>query len=132
MVYLHEAHASDGARPRAGIEVQEPKTLEERFKVAASCRAGLKLKFPVLIDDMKNSTDKGYSAFPDRLFLVGKDRKVLYRGGPGPRGFKPSELEGAMKELLGASKKKALSDEQREAILKRLRERRRKKLSEGK
>tara|TARA_R110002072_G_C7876900_1_gene527687 strand:- start:244 stop:570 length:327 start_codon:yes stop_codon:yes gene_type:complete len=103
---------------------------EERLGVASTCRADLGLKLPVLVDNMKNSTERAYSAWPDRLFLIGTDRKVVYRGGQGPRGFKPSELEAAMKEFAGRVKQKELSVEDRNAILERLRARRKKKLSE--
>ncbi len=56
---------------------------------------------PMLIDDMKDSTAKNYGGYPDRLYLVGKDGKVVYQGGPGPRGFKPDELEEHLEEILG-------------------------------
>lgn len=82
---------------------------------------------------MKNTTEKAYSAWPDRLFLIGTDRKVVYRGGQGPRGFKPAELEAAMKDFVSEGKKKELSKDDREAILERLRARRKKlKEKEGK
>ena len=56
---------------------------------------------PMLIDDMKDSTAKNYGGYPDRLYLVGKDGKVVYQGGPGPRGFKPDELEAHLEKILG-------------------------------
>ncbi|MBS1250735.1 MAG: hypothetical protein MAG431_02330 [Chloroflexi bacterium] len=40
------------------------------------------------------------TAWPTRLYLVGVDGKVVYRAGLGPFGFKPSELDGAIKEYL--------------------------------
>ena len=55
---------------------------------------------PMLIDDMKDSTAKSYGGYPDRLYLIGKDGKVLYQGAPGPRGFKPDELEEELKGIL--------------------------------
>ena len=47
---------------------------------------------------------RAYGGYPDRLYLVGKDGKVVYRGGPGPRGFRPDELEREIKILLGILK----------------------------
>ena len=44
-------------------------------------------------------------ALPDRLYLVGKDGKITYAGGRGPRGFKPDELEDAIREELAKLKK---------------------------
>ena len=55
---------------------------------------------PALVDDMEDSVSKAYAAKPDRLYLVGKEGKVVYRGGRGPSGFHPEELEEAIKKLV--------------------------------
>ena len=55
---------------------------------------------PTLIDDMENSTDLAYSALPDRLYLVGADGKIAYKSGRGPMGFRPDDLEAAIKDYL--------------------------------
>jgi hypothetical protein len=49
---------------------------------------------------MQDTTSRAYAAFPDRLYLVGKDGKLVYTGGKGPRGFKPDELEDALRSEL--------------------------------
>jgi len=51
---------------------------------------------------MDNSTDLKYYALPDRLYLIGGDGRVVYRGAPGPFGFVASELEQAIIEYLAA------------------------------
>ncbi len=56
---------------------------------------------------MGNSTDLAYSALPDRLYLIGKNGKIVYRSGPGPMGFKPDELEAAIAGYLGSSSGRA-------------------------
>jgi hypothetical protein len=68
--------------------------------VAGKCAAALGLRIPVYVDDMKNSVATAYDAMPDRLFLIGVDGKVVYRGARGPRGFKPEELRKALAEQL--------------------------------
>lgn len=83
--------------------MNDPKTFLERTEVASSCAKKLNFTMPMLIDDMKDSTAKNYGGYHDRLYLVGKDGKVVYQGGPGPRGFKPDELEEQLKKLPGAS-----------------------------
>ncbi|MBL4845876.1 MAG: hypothetical protein JKY65_10140 [Planctomycetes bacterium] len=130
VVYIREAHAADGDRPMSG-NVNEPKTFGERLSVASTCRLDLGLKLPVLIDDMKNSTDAAYFAMPDRLFLVDTKGKIAFAGGRGPRGFRPAELEAAIKKLLGTPAKPKLSDAKRKEIIERLKARRRAQL-EGK
>ncbi len=85
--------------------VQEPITLDERRALAGSCSTGLDLKdLPTLVDRMDDAVGKAYAAHPDRLYLVGRDGKIAYAGGPGPMGFKPDELEEAIKKVLDGKK----------------------------
>jgi len=68
--------------------------------VAGECLKDLKLTIPCLVDDMKNTAQKAYAGWPDRLYLVGKNGKIAYKGEPGPRGFNPTDLEKAIKAEL--------------------------------
>jgi hypothetical protein len=70
--------------------------------VANACSLRLDLTIPTLIDDMSDSTDRKYYALPDRLFLVGRDGRIAFRGAPGPFGFVAAELERAIVEELSA------------------------------
>lgn len=72
------------------------------MKVASTCFKKLKLTIPGVIDDLKNSCDKEYAGWPDRIYIVGKDGKIAYKGDIGPRGFKPGDAEKALKELLSS------------------------------
>lgn len=104
IVYILEAHPEDGWKVRSnerdGIKVLQPKTYEERAKVAGECMADLKLPIPCLVDDMKNTAQKAYAGWPDRLYVIDAEGNVAYRGDPGPRGFRPAEAEAALKKLL--------------------------------
>ncbi len=104
VVYIREAHALDGPAPMSGGQhpiVEEPLTLEERNDVAALCMTKLEMEpMPALVDGLDDAVDKAYAAKPDRLYLIARDGTIAYRGGPGPFGFKPGELEQAiLKEL---------------------------------
>lgn len=105
VVYIREAHALDGRAPMGGNGspiVEEPVTLRERRAVANLCMTRLALEpIPALVDRMDNAVDEAWAAAPDRLYLVGRDGRVAYRGGPGPFGFKPDELEAAIRRELG-------------------------------
>ena len=59
---------------------------------------------PILIDDMKDSTERAYSSWPDRLFLIDAKGVLTYKSDPGPWGFKPANLRAALKRLLGKTK----------------------------
>jgi hypothetical protein len=78
----------------------QPTSLDERVSVAQSCALRLDLSIPTLIDDMENSTDRKYYALPDRLYLVGQNGRIAYRGAPGPWGFVAAELEKAIQSHL--------------------------------
>ena len=88
------------ANEKEGIDVKQPKTYEERVAVAGECLKDLKLTIPCLVDDIKNTAQKAYAGWPDRLYLVGKDGKIAFKGEPGPKGFVPADLEKAIKKEL--------------------------------
>ena len=52
----------------------------------------LKLSVPTVIDRDDNRVNVAYAGWPDRMYVVGVDGKVAYKGGPGPGGFKPAEV----------------------------------------
>ena len=90
----------DSPRPARHIKIEQPKTFAERTEVAHSCSSALSLTLPMLVDDMENTVAKAYNAFPDRLFILGADGRIAYRGDRGPRGFKVDEMEKALQKLL--------------------------------
>lgn len=76
-----------------------PKTDEERAFVAGACVRKLGIKFPAIIDSVENRTEVAYTGWPDRLYLIDRDGKVVFKSKPGPFGFKPDQLEAAIKKL---------------------------------
>ncbi len=105
VVYLREAHALDSRSPLGGDDgmpiVEDPISLLERQAVARVCMTKLALEpMPAVVDEIDDRVGQAYTAHPDRLYLVGRDGKIAYRGGPGPFGFSPDELEEAIREEL--------------------------------
>lgn len=100
VVYIREAHALDGPSPLGGGGmpiVEDPLTTYERRQVARVCMSRLALEeLPAVVDEIDDGVADAYAAHPDRLYLVGRDGRVAYRGGPGPFGFDPDELEAAI------------------------------------
>lgn len=93
LIYIREAHAADGDRPNQTsreLGINEPKSFEERCETAERLVKDELLTMPMLIDDMKNSTDAAYLAKPDRVFLVRTDGRLAVAGERGPGGFKPA------------------------------------------
>lgn len=101
---MREAHPRGSRRPNAKVDIEQPATFEDRTTIAGQCATALSLKIPMYVDDMNNSVASAYNGMPDRLFLVGTDGKVAYRGDRGPRGFKPDEMEQALVKLLDVRK----------------------------
>ena len=102
-VYILEAHPTDVWQMESNVKENvlfaSPKNEEEREYVAGACVRKLGIKFPAVIDGFANTTEKAYTGWPDRLYLIGSDGKVLYKSKPGPFGFKPEQLEAAIKKL---------------------------------
>ena len=65
-----------------------------------TCATRLALRIPALIDNLSNATEDAYTAWPDRLYVIGRDGRVVYKSKPGPFGFKPAEVELALKGIL--------------------------------
>ena len=57
---------------------------------------------PVLIDGIDNETARQYGGWPDRLYLIGQDGRIAFQGEEGPSGFKPQELEHAIRSALSS------------------------------
>jgi len=113
-IYIREAHPVDGwwlgkgpmgwitrlFESRAATDVHDPQTLEERRAVAGRCETSLQYGIRTYVDGMDDAVNKAYAAWPTRLYLVGLDGRVFYRGGPGPYGFRPGALGKAIKRCL--------------------------------
>ena len=77
-----------------------PKSEEERTGVADTCVRKLGIKFPALLDDFSNTTEKAYTGWPDRIYLIDKSGNVAFKSKAGPFGFHPDELEAALKKTV--------------------------------
>lgn len=103
LVYIREAHPDSVLRTLVdGKEVLEkiaqPATIDKRSEVAQKCTATLKLSLPTIVDKDDNKVNQAYAGWPDRFYVVGLDGKIAYKGGPGPGGFKPGEVEDWLKK----------------------------------
>lgn len=107
VVYVREAHPEDGwqvpQNRNAGVVFNEPKTMEERLKIARMCETGLQLKIPIVVDNMDDAVEKAYAGWPDRFYVIDSAGKIAFKGRPGPAGFRPGEAETALVGLLRKS-----------------------------
>ena len=104
MVYITEAHPSDVWQMESNIKDKvlfaSPKDEDERAVVAGACVRKLGIKIPAVLDEFGNSTERSYTGWPDRMYLIDARGRVAYKSQPGPFGFKSDELRGALNHLL--------------------------------
>jgi hypothetical protein len=97
VVYIREAHPTDewqvSNNVAEGVEFAQTRSMQERQTVADACAVGLKLDIPILIDRMDDAAGIAYSAWPERLYVLAVDGTIVYKGGKGPYGFAPDELD---------------------------------------
>lgn len=106
-VYILEAHPSDvwqmQSNVRENIVFASPKDFEERNSLAGTCVRKLGIKFPALLDNFENTTEKAYTGWPDRIYLIDAAGRIAYKSKPGPFGFLPAELQKALGEMMTTS-----------------------------
>ena len=104
VVYIQEAHSSDvwqmPSNIRDKVIFQTPHSFDERTEVATSCVVKLGIKIPAIVDDMNNSTERAYTGWPDRIYLIDQNGRVVLKTKPGPFGFKPSLLEKQLQRIM--------------------------------
>jgi hypothetical protein len=76
-----------------------PRNQEERASIAGICVRKLGIEFPAVLDQFGNSTERDYTGWPDRIYLIDASGRVAYKSKPGPFGFKPEELARALARL---------------------------------
>ncbi len=107
MVYIQEAHPSDGITLREnhyeGIRIAQHQTLDERRQAAATCAAALDGALSVLVDTMDNGLRKEYAAWPARVYVVGEDGRIAYKGNATPERFTLAEMVGPLEQELQAA-----------------------------
>ena len=103
VVYIREAHPIDGWQVpenlRQHILLPSAKTQEQKDEHADLCVVKLDIHFPTLVDRIDNRVELAYAGWPDRLYLIGKDGRVVYKSAVGPAGFIPSQLEAAINRV---------------------------------
>ena len=93
LVYIREAHPIDSRRPAPYAEekgISEATTFGERCAVALDLLDDKNLSISTIVDDMDNSVNEAYSAFPDRIFVVDVEGKIAFAADRGPWGYAPA------------------------------------------
>jgi hypothetical protein len=86
-----------------GVCYRQPTTIAERVAIANDFVARFDYSIPLVVDPMDDPACTAYAGWPERLYVVGEDERVAYKGRVGPFGYDPDELEGWLERRLGAS-----------------------------
>ncbi len=103
-VYVAEAHATDGWQMQAnldeGVLIAQHRTLEDRLAAARAGVERLGLTMPVYVDQMDDAVSEAFAAWPERIYVAGRDGRLAFVGGPGPWEFDPDAAADALERLL--------------------------------
>ncbi len=106
IVYIKEAHPEDewqmDSNVNGEVVYRQPKTDEERVALARTFVSDMNVETPVLVDDIQNTASICYAAWPERLYVIGTDGIIKYKGGMGPMDFKTDELEAFIESTYSA------------------------------
>lgn len=61
----------------------------------------LKIDLPMVVDEIDNRTERAYTAWPDRLYVIDAHGRVAYKSRPGPFGFEIEPLAQALAAVAG-------------------------------
>ena len=101
VIYIREAHPTDGWDVGSAVRTHDPRTLDERRALAGQCEIALQHGIHTYVDELHDPVMTAYAAWPERLYLIDEAGKIAYAGGPGPWGFDPAALQQAIDTLLG-------------------------------
>ena len=82
---------------------EDPRDFETRASLAGTCSVNLGIQFPALVDTIDNRTERAYTAWPDRIYVVDREGNIAFKSEAGPFGFKAEYLSDALERLVPTS-----------------------------
>ena len=107
VVYIQEAHPVDAWQLSSNVKddvlVATTKTDGERMNVAGMCIRNLGIELPAVVDEADDRVERAYTGWPDRLYVIDRDGRIAHKSAAGPFGFKPADVESALKRIVPAA-----------------------------
>lgn len=107
-MYIREAHPQDEWQMKSNVDqgvcYPQPHTLAQRVAIAGDFSQRFHFPLPLGIDDMHDTTDRAYSAWPERIYIVDESGTIVYKGGLGPFNYHPEEARAWLAKRFPASK----------------------------
>lgn len=69
----------------------QPTTFPQRVAIANDFVTRFHFPLPIAIDPMSNAADHIYGGWPERIYIIDEQGKIVYRGGLGPFNYHPEE-----------------------------------------
>jgi len=106
-IYIKEAHPDDEWQMQSNLDEEvcylQPKTVEQRVAIANDFSRRFNYPLPLAVDPMDDRANKAYAAWPERLYVIGEDGRIVYKGGTGPFDYKPEELRAWLEARFAAA-----------------------------
>jgi tetratricopeptide (TPR) repeat protein/peroxiredoxin len=106
LVYIREAHSTaqwqSTRNERQNVTLSAATSMEEKAANATMCSRKLHLPFPAVVDRMDGATEKAYNAWPSRVFVIGKDGRILYSSRLTELDFQAQDMESALRRASAA------------------------------
>jgi len=92
VVYIEEAHPTDGWAFPGNYLINQHRTVKDRLAAAATLAASrLPANMSVVADSMSNEMNRAYGGLYERLYVI-HSSTVAYQGRRGPTGFRLGEV----------------------------------------
>jgi type I thyroxine 5'-deiodinase len=95
------------ANEKEDVCYPQPRTLADRVAIANDFVKRFHYDVPIAVDDMGNNAESAYAAWPERLYVVDENGKVAFKGGVGPFGYHPEEVEAWLEKRFPRVKQKS-------------------------
>ena len=90
IIYIEEAHASDGWKFENNYDINYQRSIEERLHAAKKLR-DIGADCPIVVDIMENRANLLYGGLFERLYII-LNNVVVYAGEKGPMGYRVEEI----------------------------------------
>ena len=95
-VYIKEAHPEDEWQMDSNVEdkvvYRQPATMGERLEIARAFLDEHGVETTTLVDDIRNTANACFAAWPERIYIIETDGTIAYKGGMGPFYFEPEDI----------------------------------------
>lgn len=76
-VYILQAHSNDWKVGKFS-HIDQPTTLEDRYKLALKFKEDFQLTIPLYIDGMDNTFNSRFGAWPHRSYVINEKHELVY------------------------------------------------------